>query len=200
MARRVVGLVGSYRKGGTIDCAVDAILEGARAQGAETSKIYLRDLHIEFCTNCRQCMQEPGPERGRCVQQDDLDPLLDQMEAADAIVLGAPVNCFNLNALFRRFMERLVGYGYWPWGTPMPKGRERAGAKAKKAALVTSAAMPAPFIPVATGAPRALKWTAKILGAKPEGVLWIGTAAQQPETELAPKVIVKAKKLGAKLV
>ncbi len=48
---KVVGIVGSYRKGKTIDSAVSAVLEGAQAKGAETKKIYLIDEHIEFCTN-----------------------------------------------------------------------------------------------------------------------------------------------------
>ena len=36
MGRKVVAIVGSYRKGGTVDTAVQAILEGARENGAET--------------------------------------------------------------------------------------------------------------------------------------------------------------------
>ena len=36
MITKVVAIVGSYRKGGTIDQAVEAVLEGARAKGAVT--------------------------------------------------------------------------------------------------------------------------------------------------------------------
>ena len=36
MAIKVVGIVGSYRKGKTIDTAVSALLEGAKDKGAET--------------------------------------------------------------------------------------------------------------------------------------------------------------------
>ena len=76
MANQIVAVVGSYRKGGTIDSAVDAILEAAEAKGAETAKIYLREQRIEFCTNCRGCTQSAGPARGKCVQQDDLESVL----------------------------------------------------------------------------------------------------------------------------
>ena len=65
MRRKVVAILGTYRKGGTIDTAVEAILEGARAKRATTRTIYLTDHHLEFCTNCRRCVQEPGPERGQ---------------------------------------------------------------------------------------------------------------------------------------
>ena len=48
MSKQVVAIVGSYRKGETIDTAVEAILEGARARGAKTHKIYLIEQHIEL--------------------------------------------------------------------------------------------------------------------------------------------------------
>src|SRR5512146_870645 len=175
MSRKVVAIVGSYRKGGTIDQAVEAILEGARASGADTQIVQLRNCHIEFCTNCRHCMQESGDTRGKCLQQDDLEPILEGIEAADAVVLGSPVNAFNTTAIFRRFMERLVGYGYWPWGQNAPKARSRR--RPRKAVLVASAAMPGFLIPYATGAPRALRTAASLLGAKPVGKLWIGLSA-----------------------
>jgi multimeric flavodoxin WrbA len=55
MAKKIAGIVGSYRKGRVIDTAVSEILKGAEAHGAEICKIYLIDKHIEFCTNCRNC-------------------------------------------------------------------------------------------------------------------------------------------------
>jgi putative NADPH-quinone reductase len=198
VAIKIVAVVGSYRKGGTIDSAVDAMLEGAAAEGAETAKIYLLEKQIEFCTNCRSCAQQAGLVRGKCVLQDDLESVLSQIEAADAIVLAAPVNFFNVNAMFRRFMERLVGYVYWPWdkpGGPLPRNKARN----KIAALVTSTAMPGFLIPISTGAPRALRITAKVLGAKPVATLWIGLSAVHQKQELAAKVKAKAKRIGFRL-
>jgi multimeric flavodoxin WrbA len=175
MSKKVLAIVGSYRKGGTIDAAVEAVLEGAREKGAVTRTIYLVGQHIEFCTNCRECMQAPGPERGKCAQQDDLEPILTEIEAADAIVLGSPVNCYNATAIFRRFMERLVGFAYWPWG--------KAGF----------------LIPLATGTARALRVTATMLGARTVGSLWIGLAAGEPHHALSARVRERARHIGWKL-
>lgn len=197
MSRKVVAIVGSYRKGGMIDQAVEAILEGARARGAATQTVQLRNCHIEFCTNCRNCMQEPGVTRGKCVQQDDLEEILSGIESADSVVLGSPVNAFNVTALFRRFLERLVGYGYWPWGQEVPK--ERTKFKPRKAVLVASAAMPGFLIPCATGAPRALRTAATLLGAKPVGKLWIGLAAREEHQKLSNQTRLRARHLGARL-
>jgi multimeric flavodoxin WrbA len=82
MSKQVVAIVGSYRKGETIDTAVEAILEGARARGAKTHKIYLIEQHIEFCKNCRRCSAMPGPERGKCAQEDDLGNLCTSLQPA----------------------------------------------------------------------------------------------------------------------
>ena len=197
MKKRVVAIVGSYRKGGTTDRAVEAVLEGARSGGAETRTFFLREQHIEFCINCRECMQQPGPRRGKCVQQDDLEPMLQEIEAADAVVLASPVNCYNVTAIFRRMMERLVGAAYWPWGQNVPSPRTTE--TKRKAVLIASSAMPGLLIPLATGAARALKVTAQLLGAKPVGRLWIGLAAGEPHHALSVRTVARAKRMGMKL-
>jgi hypothetical protein len=46
MARRIVAIVGTFRKGKIIDTAVAEILRGAREHGAETQTIYLLDRHF----------------------------------------------------------------------------------------------------------------------------------------------------------
>ena len=198
MGKKVVAVLGTYIKGGTLDVTVEAILEGARSRHATTSTIYLTDKHIGFCTNCRQCTQEPGPERGRCRQDDDLDAILTEIEAADAVVLASPVNCGNATAIFRCFMERLIGCAYWPWGQPAPKARSHV--RTLKAALVATSAMPGFLIPVATGTRTALRTAAKILGAKPVASLWIGLSAGEPDHTPPPRVLARARRIGMKLV
>ena len=197
MSSKVVAIIGSYRKGGAVDSAVEAILEGAREKGAHTDKIYLTDRHIEFCRNCRECMQTPGPARGKCPQQDDLEPILQEIEAADALVLGSPVNCGNVTAIFSRFMERLVGAGYWPWGrnTPVPRTRDTK----RRAALVATSAMPGLLIPLVTGTGHALRMTAQLLGARPICGLWIGLAAAEPHPRLSTRNRKRARRIGWKL-
>jgi multimeric flavodoxin WrbA len=197
VAQKVVAIVGSYRKGGTIDSAVLAILGAAREMGAQTSILYLRDQHLEFCANCRQCTQAPGLQRGSCVQQDDLQSILTEIDTADAIVLGAPVNDWNVTAIFRQFMERLLGYYYWPWGQAAPRLRNKR--LTRKAVLVSSASMPGCCIPLLTGAARALRVTAKTLGVKPVASLWIGLAAKQPSQPLSPHTLARARSIGLTL-
>ncbi|NJN20789.1 MAG: flavodoxin family protein [Leptolyngbya sp. RL_3_1] len=191
----VIGLVGSYRKQGTIDTAVSAILQAAAAKGAHTEKIYLQDQHIEFCTNCRHCLQVPG--RGECLLKDDMATLLDRIEAADALVLGAPVNFGHINALTQRFLERTVCYGYWPWDAHAPVSTKAK--PTKKAVLVTSSAMPSLIGRWLTGAMKALKDLARMLNAKPIGTWWLGMIDPH-DSQLSSHQRHRAQALGTKLV
>ncbi len=193
----VLAIVGSYRKHGAIDSAVDEILDEIGRFGVETEKIYLQDRHIEFCGNCRECMQEAGEERGRCVIDDDMNPLLDRIERVDWLVLGAPVNINNVNALTRKFMERCVGMAYWPWGEPMPKIRNNV--LSKRSLLACSSAAPSWMGRYLTGALPALKMLSRLLHAKPVGVLWIGLVNQR-EVALTAKQKKQARKLARRLI
>ena len=197
MGSKVIAIVGSYRKGGVTDAAVQALLVGAREKGAETSTIWLIDRPIGFCTNCRQCMQTPGGKRGRCVQQDGLEPLLEEIESADSLVFASPVNFGNTTAIFPRFLERSAGWGYWPWGENAPKGRIQK--HTRKAVLVATSAMPGFLIPIATGTGAALRKAAEVLSVKIVGKLWIGLAAGEPNHTLTPAQKDRARRLGWKL-
>jgi NAD(P)H-dependent FMN reductase len=197
MGQKIVAIVGSYRKGGIIDSAVLAILEAAHENGAETRILYLLDQHLGFCTNCRRCTQEPGSKHGLCLQVDDLHSILDQIDSADVLVLGSPVNYWNVTALFRQFMERLIVTTYWPWGQAAPKPRNKR--LTRKTVLVASASMPGFCIPLLTGAARALRITAKSLGGRTVATLWIGLTGKQRGEKLSPRTLARARRIGLSL-
>lgn len=200
MAIQVVGIMGSYRKGKIIDCAITAVLEGAKSKSAETQKIVLLDKHIEFCTNCRSCTQAKGKERGKCVHNDDMDGILADIDNADAIVLGSPINFSNVTAIMKRFIERLIPYAYWPWGKALaPVLRDKN--KNKKAVIVTSSACPAMIgrflMPSALST---LKKAATCMGAKVTKSLYFGPVAGTVDSQLSEKALLKARNTGEKLV
>jgi multimeric flavodoxin WrbA len=195
-AKKIVAIVGSYRKGATIDSAVSEILTAAAECGAETTKIYLTDAQIAFCTNCRSCTQEPGSEPAACATHDEMDDVVRQIEESDALVLASPVNFFDVTAVTKRFQERLLRYVYWPWSKMTPSLRKKT--KTKKAVLVTSSAAPAILGRTMMRPLRTLKQMATILGAKKVGTLYIGLAAKK-KAKLPERAVSKARALGRKL-
>jgi multimeric flavodoxin WrbA len=194
---KITAIIGTYRKGGIVDQAVDAILDSAREQGAETTKIYLIDKHIEFCANCRTCTQQPGEKAGQCVIADDMGGILDEIERSDAIVLASPMNFWTVTAVMKKFIERLVCFAYWPWGKAGPKLRDKR--KTKRAVIVVSSACPAILARLFTKMNGLMKGVAGILGAKTVGVLRIGFAATEEHQALSPRTIKKARRLGRAL-
>jgi len=195
---KVTAIVGTYRKAGIIAQAVEELLAAARASGAETDTVFLMDKHIEFCRNCRTCTQSSGPERGRCPIQDDMDAVLRNLEEADAIIFASPMNFGTVTAVMKRFIERMICYGYWPWGSMAPKNRIRE--KKKRAVVVTAAAAPAFVYWFTSQIVGLMKTAAGLLGAKTVGVLFIGLAAGKQQPELGERWRHQARRLGEKLV
>lgn len=195
---RILSINGSYRDDGITDQAVAIVVQAAEAAGAEVEVIRLREYPIEFCLNCRECTQQPGPAPGRCVQHDGMQALVDKIEVADAFILASPTNFGSATALFKRFMERLIVYAYWPWAMNGPQLR-KAGEARKKAVLISSCAAPAILGRWAYGTRKQLQMTAKTIGAEPVGTLSIGMIAKQPHPVLPVRAMKRALALGRKL-
>ena len=194
---RLLAISGTYRDDGMIDQAVAAAVETARRAGAEVEVVRLREYPIEFCKNCRECMQAPGEAPGHCVHRDGMDDLLRKIEAADRFVLASPTNFFTVTALFKRFMERLAVYAYWPWGQPAPQPRRQASNK--KALVIASCAAPTLAGRVFFSTTKQLKMAAKTLGASSSSV-FIGFAAQERHPRLRPADTRRIERAAAKLL
>lgn len=196
---RVLIINGSYRDDGITDQAVAVALDSLRQAGADTEVVELREYPIEFCLNCRECTQQPGAEPGRCVIDDGMHALIDKIEAADAYVLASPTNFGSVTAIFKRFMERLVPYAYWPWDKPWPEFRKQ-GLTPKKALLVSSSAAPSWLGRFTFGSVKQLKTAAKTIGAEPVGVVFTGLASTEKHKALPPKTVDRVQRLAARLL
>lgn len=198
-ATRILVINGSYRDDGITDQAVDAAVASLRASGMEVEIILLREQPIEFCLNCRECTQRPGDAPGECVLHDGMAELVDKIERADGYILASPTNLGSVTALFKRFMERLTVYAYWPWGHGYPKLRKEI-APAKKAVLISSCAAPGFLGRWLYGTHTQLKMTAKTIGADTVGTLFTGLIANQKNLRLPPRVKEKARNLATKVI
>lgn len=190
---------GSYRPGGMTDRTLSLMAETLQAKGASTETIHLRDYPIEFCLNCRECTQHIGVKPGQCIQHDGMSKLVDKIEAADAYIFASPTNFFSVTAIFKRFMERLIVYAYWPWGMPAPKMR-KAKSPRKKAVLVSSSGAPGLLGRLMFSTHAQLKRTAQAIGANAVGSLFTGLVSQEPHPGLSARVQRKAVALALKLL
>ena len=105
---KVLGLNGSPRKQWNTATLLNKALAGAASQGAETELIHLYDLAFKGCISCFACKTKGGKSYGRCAVKDDLAPIFEQIEEADAIILGSPIYFSSVSGEMRSFMERLM--------------------------------------------------------------------------------------------
>ncbi len=195
---KILAINGSYRDDGVTDQVVESMTRALRASGAEVEIVLLREYPIEFCLNCRECMQRPGDAPGECVHHDGMPGLVEKIENSDGYILASPTNFGSVTAVFKRFMERLAVYAYWPWGMNAPQLRKANVAK-KKAVLVSSCAAPGMLGRWIYSTEGQLKSTAKTIGARPVGTLFTGLVSKEPRPQLAERVQAKATALAEKL-
>ena len=102
MKHNVLILSASPRKGGNSDLLCDQFMKGARESGNQVEKICIQDKNIQFCLGCMACQNNGG----ECVQDDDMDEILEKMIQADVLVMATPVYFYNMDAQLKVVIDR----------------------------------------------------------------------------------------------
>jgi multimeric flavodoxin WrbA len=197
--KKILVINGSYRDDGITDQAIEFAVQALIEMGVSVETILLREYPIQFCLNCRECTQAPGSAPGRCIQSDGMQALVDRIEQSDAFILAAPTNFGSVTAIFKRFMERLIVYAYWPWDNHYPQSRKAKQPK-KKALLISSSAAPGFFGRWLYGSSKQLKMVAETIGAESVGTLFTGMISQTSNQRLPESTKGKARNMAAKLL
>jgi len=101
---RILGIVGSRRKMGNTEILVKETLLGARDEGADVALVRLTDLCLEECNGCMACVMRDA----RCGLKDDFYFLMEQMEAAEGMVLGAPTYIYAPAGIIKVLLDRFL--------------------------------------------------------------------------------------------
>jgi len=101
---KIIGVVGSPRKGGNTEYSVKKALEAASEDGAETELISLADKEIKPCDACLACKTIM-----ECKIQDDFNPIFEKMAEADGIILASPVYFGSATPQIKALIDR-AGY------------------------------------------------------------------------------------------
>jgi hypothetical protein len=133
---KIVILIASPRRDGTVAQLASAYAEGAREAGHEVTLLFLADLSIRPCAACGRCI-----ELGHCAVRDDIAKVEEALEGADKVVFATPTHYGNLSAPLLNCMERLVGFLVDKRVFP-PKARTLRG---KRAGALVACAAPWPF-------------------------------------------------------
>ena len=105
MAKKVLILSSSPRRGGNSDTLCDEFMRGAAESNHEVEKIFLRDKTIHYCTGCSTCSLYQKP----CPQKDDAAEIIEKMVDADVIVMATPVYFYTISAQMKTLIDRCCG-------------------------------------------------------------------------------------------
>lgn len=100
--KNVLIISSSPRKNGNSELLCREFLEGAAEAGHNAEMIRLSEQQIGYCKGCYVCRK-----KGKCVQDDDMMPLLEKIKAADVLVLATPVYFYTMCAQLKTFIDRL---------------------------------------------------------------------------------------------
>lgn len=103
---KVIGLIGSPRKGSNIEILVEEALKGAYGEGSDTKSFNLDEMDIAPCKACMNCKNNAG----ECATQDDMQIIYNEIRNADAFILGSPVYMWQMSAQAKLFTDRLYAF------------------------------------------------------------------------------------------
>jgi multimeric flavodoxin WrbA len=98
---KVLGIAGSPRREGNTDLLLSQVMAGARSAGAQTKTVVLCDLNIHPCRHCDGCL-----EAGKCVIQDDMQWIHDDLRSADGLAIASPIFFMGLSAQTKTMIDR----------------------------------------------------------------------------------------------
>jgi multimeric flavodoxin WrbA len=104
MAKEILVLMGSPRRGDNTDQLCDEFIRGALESGHHADKVYLKDKVIGGCLGCFVCQTN----NGQCVQKDDMGEIYEKIGIADIIVFASPVYFYSWTSLMKTTVDRTV--------------------------------------------------------------------------------------------
>jgi multimeric flavodoxin WrbA len=99
---KVIALNGSPKPRGNTWHALKTVCDVLEKEGIETEILHVGNMEIKGCISCGRCKE------GYCVHSDDtLKGIVDQIYAADGLILGSPVYYAGIAGTFKSFLDRL---------------------------------------------------------------------------------------------
>ena len=96
---------GSPRRDGSSVLLLQQILAGFHAEDQNVKIRHLGDADIGYCIGCKACHRT-----GSCVQRDDVDRILQDLIAADLVIVASPSYWGDVTGQMKVFFDRNTPY------------------------------------------------------------------------------------------
>ena len=124
--KKILIVTSSPNANGNTNTMANTFEAAARQQGADVTRFDLRHVKGDGCRACMACRTTAD----RCVVQDEMVDVLKAFEAADVLVMAAPVWFAEFPVAMRKFVERWYSLLDADFAARLPSG--------KRAVLLTS--------------------------------------------------------------
>jgi multimeric flavodoxin WrbA len=98
---KVLGIMGSPRKGSNTDILLDKALQGAREAGAEVEKVLVSKLKVAPCMEIYACLKD-----GDCAIKDDMQSLYKKLLEADHVIFASPIFFYGITSQAKAVIDR----------------------------------------------------------------------------------------------
>ena len=86
-------------------CITRAFLAGmAETAKQEVKVITAVEQHVDYCRGCFACMHNGG----RCVQEDDMRGILEEILKSDLLIFSFPLYCYGMPAPLKAIIDRIL--------------------------------------------------------------------------------------------
>lgn len=120
---KIVVLNASPRKNGNCSALINAMTDGA--MGLSTNEIYIHNLDdMRIAHGCKSCYA--CKKTGKCVQNDDVTPVLEDVRTADIIIAATPLYFGHAAAQYRILEDRFFSFLRPDFSTVLEKGKKIA--------------------------------------------------------------------------
>jgi multimeric flavodoxin WrbA len=100
-------ITGSPRKNGNTEIMAEVFAKSAIEAGHQVTVRKLSEKKVNPCIACKYCVTHDGV----CVQNDDMNELLADLDQADMLVIASPIYWFDISAQTKCFIDRMYAHG-----------------------------------------------------------------------------------------
>ncbi len=186
---RVLGIMGSPRRGSNTETLLDKALEGAAKAGAEVDKVLVSRLKISPCVEDYGCL-----EAGNCSIKDDMQAVYEKLRQADHVILASPIFFYGITAQAKALVDRCQAL----WVRRYILKTETDNERVRRGAFISVGATRGEKL--FDGAVLTAKYFFDAVGVKYDGELLVKGVDDKGQIEEHPEALQEAFRLGYELV
>lgn len=181
---KIVAVTASPIVNGNSDTILNAVTDGAMGLSTNTIHLYRLDRcrTLRGCSACDKCN-----ETGRCIHNDDIQVILDNIRDADVVIMSTPVYFNEVASQYKVLEDRMYCFFNSQNVHDIPPG--------KKAVIIASCSKP---IAMAEKVADRMSETLEVLGFEISDKLLFSDEDQTKHAKDDKELMARAKKVGTR--